>query len=56
SLYEQLGEEYLILLPETIPYLAELLEDDDSRVERATRETIKVIESFLGESLQSYLR
>ncbi|KAJ2665390.1 snoRNA-binding rRNA-processing protein utp10 [Coemansia sp. RSA 1200] len=56
SLYEQLGEEYLILLPETIPYLAELLEDDDSRVERATQETIKVIESFLGESLQSYLR
>ncbi|KAJ2522320.1 snoRNA-binding rRNA-processing protein utp10 [Coemansia sp. RSA 2049] len=55
SLYEQLGEEYLILLPETIPYLAELLEDDDSRVERATQETIKVIESFLGESLQSYL-
>ncbi|KAJ1666898.1 snoRNA-binding rRNA-processing protein utp10 [Coemansia sp. RSA 1646] len=56
SLYERLGEEYLILLPETIPYLAELLEDDDPRVERATQETIKVIESYLGESLQSYLR
>ncbi|KAI9502796.1 hypothetical protein BX070DRAFT_225622 [Coemansia spiralis] len=56
SFYERLGEEFLILLPETIPYLAELLEDDDSRVERATQETIKVIESHLGESLQSYLR
>ncbi|KAJ2181023.1 snoRNA-binding rRNA-processing protein utp10, partial [Coemansia sp. RSA 532] len=54
--YEKLGEEYLILLPETIPYLAELLEDDDSRVERATHETIRLIESYLGESLQSYLR
>ncbi|KAJ2848244.1 snoRNA-binding rRNA-processing protein utp10, partial [Coemansia erecta] len=51
ALYERLGEEYLILLPETIPYLAELLEDDDSRVERATQETIKVIESYLGESM-----
>ncbi|KAJ2355584.1 snoRNA-binding rRNA-processing protein utp10 [Coemansia sp. RSA 2618] len=54
--YEKLGEEFLILLPETIPYLAELLEDDDPRVERATHETIRVIESYLGESLQSYLR
>lgn len=53
--YERLGEEYLILLPESIPYLAELLDDDDVRVERATQETIKVIESHLGESLQSYL-
>ncbi|KAJ2546418.1 snoRNA-binding rRNA-processing protein utp10, partial [Coemansia sp. RSA 1933] len=56
ALYERLGEEYLILLPETIPYLAELLEDDDPRVERATQETVKFIESYLGESLQSYLR
>ncbi|KAJ2200361.1 snoRNA-binding rRNA-processing protein utp10, partial [Coemansia sp. RSA 521] len=46
--YEKLGEEYLILLPETIPYLAELLEDDDSRVERATHETIRLIESYLA--------
>ncbi|KAJ2377184.1 snoRNA-binding rRNA-processing protein utp10, partial [Coemansia sp. RSA 2607] len=56
AFYERLGEEFLILLPETIPYLAELLEDDDSRVERVTQETIKVIESYLGESLQSYLK
>ncbi|KAJ1820338.1 snoRNA-binding rRNA-processing protein utp10 [Coemansia sp. RSA 2598] len=56
SLYEKLGEEFLILLPETIPYLAELLEDDNSRVERTTQETIKVIESYLGESLQTYLK
>ncbi|KAJ2781610.1 snoRNA-binding rRNA-processing protein utp10 [Coemansia interrupta] len=56
AFYERLGEEFLILLPETIPYLAELLEDDDERVERVTQETIKVIESHLGESLQSYLK
>ncbi|KAJ2495782.1 snoRNA-binding rRNA-processing protein utp10, partial [Coemansia sp. RSA 2052] len=56
AFYEKLGEEFLILLPETIPYLAELLEDDNGLVERATQETVKVIESHLGESLQSYLR
>ncbi|PIA14645.1 hypothetical protein COEREDRAFT_46355 [Coemansia reversa NRRL 1564] len=56
ALYNKLGEEFLILLPETIPFLAELLEDDDSIVERSTHETIKLIESLLGESLQSYLR
>ncbi|KAJ2804166.1 snoRNA-binding rRNA-processing protein utp10, partial [Coemansia helicoidea] len=56
ALYHRLGEEFLILLPETIPFLAELLEDDDKRVERATHDTIKAIEAHLGESLQSYLR
>ncbi|KAJ2024737.1 snoRNA-binding rRNA-processing protein utp10, partial [Coemansia sp. S85] len=56
ALYGKLGEEFLILLPETIPFLAELLEDDNGLVERATQETVKVIESHLGESLQSYLR
>ncbi|KAJ1733199.1 snoRNA-binding rRNA-processing protein utp10 [Coemansia biformis] len=56
AFYDRLGEEFLILLPETIPFLAELLEDDDKRVERATHETIKAIELHLGESLQSYLR
>ncbi|KAJ2737175.1 snoRNA-binding rRNA-processing protein utp10 [Coemansia sp. BCRC 34962] len=56
ALYAKLGEEFLILLPETIPFLAELLEDDNGLVERATQETVKVIESHLGESLQSYLR
>ncbi|KAJ2702680.1 snoRNA-binding rRNA-processing protein utp10, partial [Coemansia spiralis] len=56
AFYDRLGEEFLILLPETIPFLAELLEDDDKRVERATHDTIKAIEAHLGESLQSYLR
>ncbi|KAJ1921530.1 snoRNA-binding rRNA-processing protein utp10 [Mycoemilia scoparia] len=54
--YNKLGEEFLILLPETIPFLAELMEDDDHRVERLTQETIHLIESYLGESLQSYFK
>lgn len=69
-LYQTLGEEYLGLLPETIPTLAELMEgtcfiqstatylhtDDDLRVEKQCQATIKTIESFLGESLQTYLQ
>ena len=47
----QLGEEFLILLPETIPFPAELMEDDDPRVECLTQETIlNSIELYLGES------
>ncbi|KAJ2004508.1 snoRNA-binding rRNA-processing protein utp10 [Coemansia thaxteri] len=56
ALYDRLGEEFLILLPESISYLAELLEDDSPHVERATQETVAIIESHLGESLQTYLR
>ncbi|RKP05884.1 hypothetical protein THASP1DRAFT_19205 [Thamnocephalis sphaerospora] len=52
--YTRLGEEFLILLPETIPFLAELMEDDDVAVERLTQEVIAVIERYLGESLQKY--
>ena len=55
ALYRHWGEEFLILLPETIPFLAELLEDDDVSVETCCQETIAIIEGHLGESLQKYL-
>jgi U3 small nucleolar RNA-associated protein 10 len=55
ALYRHWGEEFLILLPEAIPFLAELMEDDDISVEAGCQETIAVIESHLGESLQKYL-
>jgi hypothetical protein len=54
--YSKLGEELLVLLPETIPFLAELMEDSDPRVEKLCQDVIKLIEQFLGsESLSSYL-
>ncbi|KAI9591544.1 hypothetical protein BDF19DRAFT_454726 [Syncephalis fuscata] len=52
--YDRLGEEFLILLPETIPFLAELMEDDDILVERTTQQVMAVIERHLGEPLQKY--
>jgi U3 small nucleolar RNA-associated protein 10 len=56
SLYGRIGDELLQHLPETVPYLSELLEDSSELVEAENRRLIKVIESHLGESLQDHLR
>ncbi|KAF8425871.1 armadillo-type protein [Tirmania nivea] len=57
KLYEKMGEEWLGLLPETVPYIAELLEDDSDEVERETQRLIGKIEEFLGEGeLQGMLQ
>jgi len=49
------GEEYLVMLPESISFLSELLEDDVTEVEKCARRTVKFIEELSGESLDSYL-
>ncbi|RPA77525.1 hypothetical protein BJ508DRAFT_228743 [Ascobolus immersus RN42] len=48
-IYEELGEEWIGLLPETVPVLAECLEDDDEGVEREVRGLVKAVEGVLGE-------
>lgn len=53
-LAEQLKEEYLVLLPETIPFLAELLEDSELVVVAKSQEIIKILETNSGESLSQY--
>jgi hypothetical protein len=50
------GEEYLLLLPECLSYLSELLEDDSTEVVTLTSEVIQNIEELSGESLDSYLK
>lgn len=50
-----LQEEYLPLLPEALPFLSELLEDEDSRVEKRTVEVLKEMEKISGEDLKQYL-
>lgn len=54
-LVEHLKEEYLVLLPETIPFLGELLEDVELPVKTLAQDIIKEMESMSGESLQQYL-
>ncbi|KAK5693800.1 snoRNA-binding rRNA-processing protein utp10 [Elasticomyces elasticus] len=55
ALTEQLGEEWLALLPEMLPYISELMEDEDEGVEREVRKWVKQIEGVLGERLDDML-
>lgn len=54
-LVENLKEEYLVLLAETIPFLGELLEDVEPCVKSLAQEILKEMESMSGESLRQYL-
>lgn len=51
---KRLGEDFLPLLPETIPFLAELLEDEDENVEKACEKVVQELEKVLGEPLKKY--
>ncbi|XP_053394592.1 HEAT repeat-containing protein 1-like isoform X2 [Mercenaria mercenaria] len=53
-LHKKLGEDYMPLLPDTIPFLAELMEDESEDVEKKCHEVIREMEKTLGEPLQKY--
>lgn len=56
EIFQRLGEQWLPFLPTFIPYIAELLEDDDEDVEFEVRkDLVRVIENVLGEPLERYL-
>jgi U3 small nucleolar RNA-associated protein 10 len=55
ALTDRLGEEWLSMLPEMLPYISELQEDDDEVVEKETNRWIVKIEGVLGEDLDSML-
>lgn len=54
DLASKLGEDYLPLLPETVPFLSELLEDEDTEVERQCQKSVQELEKILDEPLQKY--
>ncbi|XP_056222571.1 HEAT repeat-containing protein 1 [Seriola aureovittata] len=54
ELASKLKENYMVLLPETIPFLAELMEDECEEVEQQVQKVIQEMENILGEPLQSY--
>lgn len=56
SLTKKLGEEWLGLLPEMLPFISELREDDDEEVERETQRWINMVEEILGEDLEGMLQ
>ena len=55
ALTEALGEEWLALLPEMLPYISELMEDEDEGVEREVRQWVPQIEGVVGEKLADML-
>ncbi|KAH8376697.1 hypothetical protein KR093_000916 [Drosophila rubida] len=55
AIARKLGESFAPLLPETMPFIAELLEDEHERVEKNTRNAVLELESILGEPVQKYL-
>lgn len=52
--HKRLSEDYMPLLPETIPFLAELMEDEEEEVEKMCQSVISQMERTLGEPLQKY--
>ena len=52
----RLGEDWLSLLPEMLPLISEMQEDDDEAVEQEIQKWIKQIENILGEKLDSMLQ
>lgn len=52
--YTRLGDEMLVHFPETIPFLAELLEDRDPEVEQLSKQVCLVIQNLLGEPIAPY--
>ena len=56
ALTDRLGEEWLALLPEMLPFISEALEDDDEAVEKEVQMWVVGIERILGESLSPMLQ
>lgn len=50
----KLGEDFMPLLPETVPFLAEMLEDEDEAAEKCAQNAVRTLEEILGEPLQKY--
>ena len=51
---EKRGENYLTVLPDSVNFLVEALEDDDQRVENRCRLLTKKMEEVFGQSVESY--
>ena len=52
---ETLKERYLTQIGDIVPYVSELLEDNNTEVKKCSVELLKYIEKLTGESYQSYL-
>lgn len=55
-LFDAMRERYLVILNDTIPFLSELLEDENEKVEGLTKRIVQRIEQLTGESINDYLK
>ncbi len=56
GIYEKIREPYVVLLPETLPFVSELMQDSDQTVERLTQQLCKILEQLSGENIQQALQ
>ena len=56
ALAHRLGQDYLPLLPEALPFLAELLEDTEVPIRAAASQLVLQLEALAGEKLDTYLK
>ncbi|GBG30566.1 U3 small nucleolar RNA-associated protein 10 [Hondaea fermentalgiana] len=56
ALFEGVGDSFIVLLADTLPTVAELLEDRDPRVKREAHRTAKKLQQLSGEDLSSFLQ
>jgi len=52
GLFARIGAPYLTLLPETLQYLSELMEDDDAEVLNAKNDLVQEIERISGSTIK----
>ena len=55
-LFEKMRERYLVILNDTIPFISELLEDENEQVELTAKTIVNRIEQLTGESINEYLK
>lgn len=55
-LFHRMGERYLILLNDTIPFLSEGMEDENPDVEACAKSIVARIEQMTGDSIHEYLK
>ncbi len=55
-LFDRIGDRYLILLNDTIPFLSEGMEDENPDVEATAKAIVARIEQITGDSIHEYLK
>lgn len=55
-LFAKMGERFLVVLNDTLPFLSESLEDEHPEVEMLAKEIVKKVETLTGETIQDYLK